>query len=249
MPAPDWALGCSSHRCSFSFCPSILLYGLYAWSRRDDPIRSTPLPATFLISTVCLLLISGLLHLATRSIRRDRFTKTGLLLGISNVAAIVFIGLQVWSMYDMLETTVGKHGSGRGVMGMVIVLAFLHALHVAGGIISLGIVTVRTIMGRYTTSVISQWICSSVLAFFGHRLDCDAVRILDHDRRFSRLSSRRTASSRIRQSVLLSTSDPNCYTLKSIRISIAALQIIHQPCSSHALLQSSLAWLGCHLCC
>ncbi len=72
-----------------------------------------------------------------------------MLLGISNVAAIVFIGLQVWSMYDMLETTVGKHGSGRGVMGMVIVLAFLHALHVAGGIISLGIVTVRTIMGRY----------------------------------------------------------------------------------------------------
>ena len=131
------------------FLSSILLYGLYAWSRRDDPIRNTPLPATFLVSTVCLLLISGMLHLATRSIRRDRWTKTGVLLVLSNVAAIVFIGLQVWSMFDMLESTVGKHGSGRGVMGMVIVLAFLHALHVAGGIIALGIVSVRTIMGRY----------------------------------------------------------------------------------------------------
>ncbi len=131
------------------FVSSILLYGLYAWSRRDDPIRSTPLPATFVISTVCLLLISGLLHWATRTIRRDRWTKTGILLIGANVAAIVFVGLQVWSMFDLLDSTVAKHGSGRGVMGMVIVLAFLHALHVAGGIISLGIVGVRSMMGRY----------------------------------------------------------------------------------------------------
>ncbi len=41
------------------FLSSILLYGLYAWSRRDDPIRNTPLPVMFLASTVCLLLISG----------------------------------------------------------------------------------------------------------------------------------------------------------------------------------------------
>lgn len=131
------------------FVSSILLYGLYAWSRRDDPIRNTPLPALFLVSTVCLLLISGMLHLATKSIRRDRWTKTGALLGISNVTAIVFIGLQVWAMYEMLDSTIGKHGSGRGVVGMVVVLAFLHALHVAGGIISLGIVSVRTFRGRY----------------------------------------------------------------------------------------------------
>jgi len=131
------------------FISSILLYGLYAWSRRDDPFRSTPLPISFLLSTVCLLVISVLLHIATRTVRRDRWQKTSWLLSISTIAAIVFLLIQVFAMNQMLASTAGGGGNGRGVVGMVVVLAFLHALHVAGGVIALGIVSVRARHGRY----------------------------------------------------------------------------------------------------
>jgi cytochrome c oxidase subunit 3 len=42
-----------------------------------------------------------------------------------------------------------RGGTGKGVAGMVAVLALLHALHVAGGVIALGIVSVRAVLGRY----------------------------------------------------------------------------------------------------
>ncbi|WP_146593979.1 cytochrome c oxidase subunit 3 [Novipirellula galeiformis] len=131
------------------FITSIILYGFYAYSRRDDPLSNVPIPMTFLASTVCLLGISGLLHLATASIRREKRLLTSGLMGLSAVLAILFTGFQIHSMYTMLSGPVVQQGNGKGLVGMVIVLAFLHALHVAGGIISLGIVAVRLLQGRY----------------------------------------------------------------------------------------------------
>ena len=131
------------------FVTSILLYGLYAWSRRDDPFRDTPLPLSFLASTICLFAVSLLLHIATRTVRRDRWIKTSWLISVSTVAAIVFLVIQVLAMQQMLSATIGGARNGQGVVGMVVVLAFLHALHVAGGVIALGIVAVRARHGRY----------------------------------------------------------------------------------------------------
>jgi len=131
------------------FASSLLLYALYAFSRRDDPYSTATLPWSFLQSTVCLVAISGLLQWATRTVRRDHLIKTTVLLGISLVAGVVFLGIQVVAMAQMIQDTTLRAGNGRGVVGMVVVLAFLHALHVAGGVIALGIVGVRAALGRY----------------------------------------------------------------------------------------------------
>ncbi|KAA5540546.1 cytochrome C oxidase subunit III [Roseiconus nitratireducens] len=131
------------------FFTSILLYALYAYSRRDDPQNSVPLPAAFLVSTGCLLGISGLVHSATRTVRRDRFALTGWLLAISTVAAIAFTVVQCLSMTELLLGPALFSGTGRGVAGMIVVLAILHALHVLGGIVALGIVATRSSLGLY----------------------------------------------------------------------------------------------------
>ena len=131
------------------FVSTILLYGLFAYRRWDDAQSQVPLPASFLVSTVCLLVISGLVHWATRTIRRDRFVKTSNLLWISTVAAVIFTGVQIDAMADMLLGPGTFGGTGRGVTGMVVVLAILHALHVVGGIFALSIVAIRSRSGLY----------------------------------------------------------------------------------------------------
>ncbi|WP_246112590.1 cytochrome c oxidase subunit 3 [Allorhodopirellula solitaria] len=131
------------------FLTSLLLYGIYAESRQDDPQTAVELPASFLTSTVCLIGISVVLHLATRTVRRSKRGVTVVLLSIAALAAVVFIMIQYRSMLELLAGPALGGGTGKGVAGMVVVLAFLHALHVAGGILALGIVGVRTALGRY----------------------------------------------------------------------------------------------------
>lgn len=131
------------------FLTSILLYLIYASWRRDDPQTQMPLPPIFLISTVCLMWISVLVHLATRAIRRERRRMTCMLLAASLLAAILFMRFQYDAMVQLLSGPALHGGTGKGVAGMVVVLAWLHALHVAGGVIALGIVAVRSWLGRY----------------------------------------------------------------------------------------------------
>ncbi len=131
------------------FLSSIILYLLYAYWRRDDPQSMAMLPASFVVSTVCLLAISGLVHYATRLVRRDRLLATAAALGGSALLAIGFMLVQAFALWQMLESPEMRSGLSRGVGGMVVVLAVLHALHVMGGVISLAIVAVRSFQGRY----------------------------------------------------------------------------------------------------
>jgi len=131
------------------FISSILLYAIYAYSRRGDLESTVPLPGTFLLSTVCLLLISLLVHAATRLIRREKRKWTSLMLGLSAAAALLFMYAQFEALTDFVSGDAMSGGTARGVAAMVAVLAILHALHVAGGVIALGIVSVGSLCGRY----------------------------------------------------------------------------------------------------
>ena len=131
------------------FLSTILFYGIVAYARRGDIQSNHPLPQSLLISTACLLVISVMVHLATRAIRRDRFVKTRRLLLISGVASMVFMGVQAQAMQTMLNGAASFNGLGHGLIGMVFVLAVLHALHVIGGIFSLFIVALRSGEGIY----------------------------------------------------------------------------------------------------
>ncbi len=131
------------------FLSSILLYGIYAYTRRDDLQTQATLPMSLLVSTGFLLLISLLVHIATRTIRREKRTLTSVLLLTSAVAATVFVTVQCFSMAALLSGPAMQSGTSKGIAGMVVVLAILHAIHVGGGIISLAIVSVKSMLGYY----------------------------------------------------------------------------------------------------
>ncbi|TWU31782.1 cytochrome c oxidase subunit 3 [Novipirellula artificiosorum] len=134
---------------SMFFISSVLLYGLYAYGRRDDPLSLVPLPKAFLLSTVLLVVTSGLLHVASLTIRREKRWRTAGLIAISAGVAIGFLLVQFHAMNETLNGPALRAGNGKGLAGMVAVLVFLHALHVAGGILALGIVFLRTVLGKY----------------------------------------------------------------------------------------------------
>lgn len=134
---------------SVFFLTSILFYGLYAYWRRADQETAEPLPAAFLVSTLFLLCISGFVHAATRAVRRDRHIRTAALLAMTCMLATGFMIIQWYAMWLLLEAPANRTGMAAGVSGMVVVLAFLHALHVAGGVVALGVISTRAAMGKY----------------------------------------------------------------------------------------------------
>lgn len=131
------------------FLSTIILYLLYAYWRRGELESTQVLPDSFLISTFSLIVVSGLLHVATQGIRRELRLRTVLCLFASLVAALVFMGVQASALEGILKDSQFTAAPHKGVVGMVMVLAFLHALHVLGGVICLGLVLIRAIQGRY----------------------------------------------------------------------------------------------------
>ncbi|MEL7265670.1 MAG: cytochrome c oxidase subunit 3 [Planctomycetota bacterium] len=131
------------------FVSSILLYGIYAYLRRDETWAQQRLPSMFLTSTICLLAISGMVHWATRCVRRQLLRRTAWLMGGSAFAATAFLAMQTKSMAEMVMVAQDDASVSRGLFGMVVVLGILHALHVLGGVIALFVVAVRTAFGHY----------------------------------------------------------------------------------------------------
>lgn len=131
------------------FLSTIFLYLLYAFWRKDEIESTQELPLGFLLSTLSLVVVSVLLHLATLSIRREQRLRTKVYLAISLLSALVFMGIQSLAVEGFLSDTGFIIAPHRGVVGMVLVLAILHALHVLGGVISLAIVLLRAVQERY----------------------------------------------------------------------------------------------------
>lgn len=131
------------------FLASILLYLLYAFVRRGEVESSQPLPISFLLSTGLLLVVSGILHFATLAVAREQRTRAVTLLVVGLFGALGFMAAQGYSLWEVLVEPKFAISPHKGVVGMVLVLAFLHALHVVGGVISLGIVTTRAALGQY----------------------------------------------------------------------------------------------------
>jgi cytochrome c oxidase subunit 3 len=131
------------------FLSSILLYAIYSKTRIDDSQSQVPLPLAFWVSTLCLISVSGMMHMATRTIRRERRLETCVWISASGITAAVFMAVQFYAMSIMLNGPAFHGGMSKGVVGMVFILSLLHALHVAGGVIALGMVAVRSLYGRY----------------------------------------------------------------------------------------------------
>jgi heme/copper-type cytochrome/quinol oxidase subunit 3 len=135
------------------FAASILSYcAIRANAFRDaDRFRYQPLaiPATFWVSTVFLLCVSGSLHRAVRHVRRNHIGLLMRSLMVASVFAVGFVAMQSQGLTELLYARNAQYGPETKSFAICFTLAFLHGLHVVGGIGFLGFIMVQGLRRRY----------------------------------------------------------------------------------------------------
>ena len=113
------------------------------------PYVPLELPVSFWTSTGVLLLTGVFLQRACWLVRREKLIEFRRWLVFSWIAAIAFVGVQCFGMNDLLTQHFTKSDGSTKVYGMSFTLAFIHALHVLGGVIFLGYVMTQAFRNRY----------------------------------------------------------------------------------------------------
>ena len=119
-------------------------------SKREDWLQELELPSAFFISTLVLLFSSLTYILAKRNVSTDNQKTASIWLWITFMLGGAFVALQFYGFSQMLANGYFFTGPTSNIkMSYVFLIAFVHILHVAAGIISLLVVIVQQLRGKY----------------------------------------------------------------------------------------------------
>ena len=111
------------------------------------PVGTIPLPATFWGSTAIILLASFTMHRAVQNVRAERQTRFRTALALTLLLSVAFLLLQAPGMAALLNDHFAN--TTTALYGLVFMLVIVHAAHVIGGLIPLGVITAKANQGRY----------------------------------------------------------------------------------------------------
>jgi cytochrome c oxidase subunit III len=127
------------------------------------------MPQVFYISTAVILLSSVTMNWAFSAVKKDDLTSLKRASGITLLLGLAFIACQMmgWNvLYSQKIVFAGKYSNASGSFFYVITL--MHLLHLAGGIIALSVVWIKSIQGKYNSgNLLGVKLC----AIFWHFLD------------------------------------------------------------------------------
>jgi heme/copper-type cytochrome/quinol oxidase subunit 3 len=119
------------------FFSSLLLYAIYVMLRlapTTEPITPFFLPTSFILTTVVLISISVLLHLAVEAVRLEQQAEFKRYVVLSFVLALVFFATQGKGLSRMTEVMMQPSASMKSLYSFTLFLVLVHALHVVGGV-------------------------------------------------------------------------------------------------------------------
>lgn len=153
-----------------------LIMGFAGWtsayivsSKRDDWISDLELPQAFFISTAIIILSSLTYLLAKLAVGKNNQKQGTIFLLITLVLGISFIALQFVGFSQMLENGYYFTGPTSSIkMSYVFLIAAVHIVHVFAGLISLLVVFVQQLRGKY---VPNSMLGMELGATFWHFLD------------------------------------------------------------------------------
>lgn len=138
-------------------------------SKRDDWISDLELPQAFFVSTAIIILSSITYILARRAVKKSNQKQATVFLVTTLVLGITFIVLQFIGFSQMLENGYYFTGPTSNIkMSYVFLLAAVHIAHVVAGLITLLVVMVQQLRGKYTAQ---KMLGMELGATFWHFLD------------------------------------------------------------------------------
>jgi len=134
------------------FCAGLLTYWIIR-TQSFQPITreymALTLPSSFWVSTLALIFVSGFLQLAVGCVRREQQTAFRRWLIAAWISAIAFLAIQYSGMNSLWATHFTADDGSTKIYGICFTMAFLHALHVLGGILFMAWVIFQAYRNRY----------------------------------------------------------------------------------------------------
>jgi cytochrome c oxidase subunit 3 len=138
-------------------------------SSREDWFENFVLPTPFWYSTAVIVLSSVTFMLAKASVKKGLQRQTTLFLVSTLVLGVVFIGLQFSGFSEMIAMGYYFTGPTSNVtLSYIFLIAFVHILHLVAGLISLIVVIVNQLRGKYNQE---EYLGLSLGETFWHFLD------------------------------------------------------------------------------
>ena len=132
------------------FGTTMLLYIIVrTYFPNRPPFGQLHFPPELWVSTALVLAASLTIHLAVKNVRRERLAAFRLWMVVTSVLAVLFCAVQTPAMISLFHQHQVARATGLTLYGVVLFLILIHALHVVGGIIYLGIVTCKAFRNRY----------------------------------------------------------------------------------------------------
>lgn len=153
-----------------------LIMGFAGWtsayivsSSREDWMTDFTLPQAFLYSTVVLIFSSLTYILAKRAIKKDKQKACTQWLVLTLVLGITFIVLQFQGFSAMIGMGYYFTGPTSNItLSYIFLIAMVHIAHLVAGLISLSVVLVNQLRGKYSAA---EYLGLDLGATFWHFLD------------------------------------------------------------------------------
>lgn len=135
------------------FASSILLFVLYVVLRLSPEAGMRPdsfyLPRSFVPSTILLVGVSGAMEWSLRAARNNQSNGVRVASVAALIMGLLFMVIQAEGMVRLVRAASEAQSLRNSLYALTFVLAFLHALHVVGGIVGLVITAINANRDKY----------------------------------------------------------------------------------------------------
>ncbi|MFC5681676.1 cytochrome c oxidase subunit 3 [Flavobacterium sp. MAHUQ-51] len=136
---------------------------------RVDWLKDFQLPTAFYVSTALIVACSVTFHLAKKAIQKDNRSLTTIMLLATLLLGVLFVVSQFEGFGQIIASGYYMTGQGSSItVTFLYIIAFMHLLHLAGGIISLLIIIYNHFKQKYNST---QTLGIELGAMYWHFLD------------------------------------------------------------------------------
>lgn len=115
----------------------------------SPPMGDLKMPFGLWISTALLMASGVMFHKALLEVRREKQAAFRRDIALTGLFTMGFLIVQVFSLTQLLAAHEVNRVRGFALYSLIMSLVIIHAIHVIGGLVPLGVVTRKAFQGRY----------------------------------------------------------------------------------------------------